>query len=129
MKIRKNSWHYWLYELGHSRLFVPESTNLCSYFWRVVWGAVTIAFAAGVVIGIVGGIGVLFYNHTFVAFTILGGLVSGGLLIWLCYYIREKLDDRQWDNRHQKPEPGLLRSYLKARKNKVCPIVTFGDTE
>jgi len=37
MTLSKNSWHYWLYTTVYSTS-VP--TNLCPYFWKLVWGCI-----------------------------------------------------------------------------------------
>lgn len=117
MKIRKNAWHYWFYTFMMD--FPPKTTNLCRYFWRTVLGmALTAFFATFISIAvafILGGA----YLHPFGALAVVGILACVGGLFYLGYQL-----DNKWQHRTLK-EPGLIRSYLAARKAKVCPIITF----
>ena len=131
MEIRKDSWHYKVYEFSHDSSPSPE-TNLCRYFWRVMWGLtlgtlmVTAAGAATF------GLGLVFYRYPFAACLVVGGIILLMALFFACYYINEKRLDRKWAAGYVAPEPGLLRSYLKAKKEKVCPLITFvnsGDNQ
>ena len=127
MEIRKNSWHYWFYKFADGGRYT-SSTNLCRYFWRVVLGLLLATLCCAVVVGLVGGAGLLFYLHTAASFMVLGAI---GVVVGLCFlasHISNKLEDRRWAAGYVKPKPGLLRSYLKAKKDKVCPIVTFVNT-
>jgi hypothetical protein len=42
MTINKNTWHYKLWEFSNELTtgYIPESTNLCSYFHRVFWSSI-----------------------------------------------------------------------------------------
>ncbi len=114
MEIKKTSWHYKLYKLIRSG-FHPPTSNLCKYFWWIVFGVVLFAFlgmAAGVVLI---GIGTLFYTFPLYAFSALGVL----LLVIALFVIRSIRPDGP------KAEPGLVRLYLKAKKDRICPLVTF----
>ncbi len=117
MKVKRNTWHYWFYKLacGH---WPPRRTNLCAYFWKTVLGlgmttlAITLAVAFMVLIGFG------FYNHTAIAFMILGGIVGIVGFIFLCVYLNDVYQDS---------EPGLVRLYVKAKKDKVCPLIEFEE--
>ncbi len=124
MEVRTNSWHYKLYRFG-SDAFLPSQTNLCRYFWRVVWGAFigTLLCAAGV--SIVVAVSYAFYRYTATSFMVFGGIGAAMGLGVLTFHIKERWDERKWAVGGVKPEPGLIRSYLRAKKDKVCPLVTF----
>jgi len=115
MKVKRNTWHYWFYKLacGH---WVPSRTNLCAYFWTTALGLgmATLAIAMGVTF--LGLIGYAFYKFTAIAFMVLGSLVGGVGFIFLCIYLNDVYQDS---------EPGLVRVYVKAKKDKVCPLIEF----
>jgi len=115
VKVKRNTWHYWFYKLACGR-WPPTRTNLCAYFWMTVLGLgmTTLAIAMGVTF--LGLIGYAFYKFTAIAFTVLAGLGTGTGLFWLCVYGCEKYQDS---------EPGLVRLYVKAKKDKVCPLIEF----
>lgn len=117
MVIRKDSWHYKLYEWSFSiRQCPPAQTNLCAYFWRVLGGSLFLAMMFGVCGFILGGVGVMLYKFPAETLGVLGivALIIGLLsLISVC----------------RESEPGLIRSYIRAKKDKVCPIVTFTSAE
>jgi len=109
MEIRDNSWHHKFYAIGHGG-FGPRETNLCSYFWRTVLGLGIATFMISFALAFLGGIGFMAYMHTAGFFMVLGGL--GAILVLA--YLNDCMKDR---------EPGLLRAYLRAKKEKVCPLV------
>ena len=124
MRVQTNSWHYQCYIRTHdSWAGPPETTNLCKYFWRVVFGIFISTFIISVALAFGAFIGLMFYHHTFESFAI---LTATGLLI-ACFfpiaYLTEKWHDRKLANIDK--EPGFLHAYLKAKKDKVCPVVTF----
>jgi len=129
MEIKNDSWHHWLYEVGHCDTSVPQRTNLCKYFWRVMAGILVVTATCIICTSAVVGIGVMFYLHTFLMFAVLGGIAA---LVGL-FYLYWRHQERAWKRRniqgYQEPEPGLVFSYLKAKKDKVCPLVTIVNTE
>ena len=110
MEINSDSWHYKFYKLGYGAGHVPYRTNLCSYFWRTVLGLGIAVFVVLFVLACLGIVGFVAYHHTAIFFTGIGGLVAVFGLIMLNEY---------WGD----AEPGLLRAYLRAKKEKVCPLV------
>ncbi len=62
-----------------------------------------------------------FYFHTLTSFSIVGLVVA---VVGALYYY-----DEFYKPRRRQSEPGLVGSYLKARKSKMCPIVTFIEEE
>lgn len=113
MKIRSNAWHYKFYEIGHSGCG-PSRTNLCSYFWRTLSGMGLVTLLSILILGIIGILGFVSYNEPVAISIILVAVGAGIGLIRLGKYAK---------NNYQAPEPGLLRLYLKARKDKICPLV------
>jgi hypothetical protein len=121
MKIRKSAWHHRFYTFGfetYSETYQP--VNLCSYFWRIVAGLCKSLLIAAVALGLLTIAAYALYTYPVV---VLGsaGFVMAFIVVgtnwtriknFLC---RTKVTS----------EPGLLRSYLKAKKDKVCPLITF----
>lgn len=127
MEIRRDSWHYRLYRAGSDR-FPPPETNLCRYFWRVVWGATAVTLVCSMVGVILAVVGFAVYEHPLASLTVVGTVAAivGAALLFV--HLRERLEDRRWAAGHAEPRPpGLLRAYLKAKKDEVCPLITFVD--
>ncbi len=129
MEVKEGSWHYWLYEMSYSQGYFPErTTNLCKYFWRVVGGMIWLAFMTGLVGAVLGGIGFMFYKHTLVSCTVAGAIAAIAGLLYLYFYVTERFDVRAYRKTlqpgYQEPEPSLLRAYFRAKKEKVCPLIT-----
>lgn len=121
MKIRKDSWHYKLYEKSYSEHRFPESnTNLCKYFWRVIGGTILLAFQVASVCIVLGAIGFLFYKYTLISVSVVAVIAA---IVGL--YVLYNISDRKHAPGYQEPEPGLLRSYVRAKKDRVCPLITF----
>lgn len=120
MEIRDDSWHHKLYKVSYMGGWPSTTTNLCSYFWRTVFGLAIAAVFVAVVAIFLGAVGIIFYRHTAVCFMVLGTIGTLAGLGWLWYYISEK---RYEARGYKDAEPGLIRSYLRAKKEKVCPIV------
>jgi len=118
MEIRKNSWHYKFYTLalGHPP---TGTTNLCRYFWATVAGVLMAVIMGAVVLLILGLIGMAFYHFTLYSFAALGII----LLLIALSIIRDRRPDRA------PAEPGLVRLYLRAKKDRVCPLITFVEEE
>ncbi len=109
MEIKQDSWHHKFYELGHGGN-PPFRTNLCSYFWRTILGLCMVTICLGTALLFLIIIGVVFTEATAGAFTVLGGIAA---IVGL-FHLRNLILKR---------EPGLLRLYLRAKKEKVCPLV------
>jgi hypothetical protein len=137
MKISKQSWHY------KANLWDYPHNNLCQYFWQVAlsigvrivgWGLLLLAgFICLFILSYPFLIGfnvaeVTFNMHMMIS-SIVGWLISMTLV---GYYI----DYRYYDNRlvkylkrrkkaKENKEPGLVGAYLKAKKEKICPVLEF----
>lgn len=155
MNINKNSWHFKLLDyFDHEVIFdlhYGNSVSLCKYFWNVIGALLKVlaTIGGGVVVTIMAGIvlyaffgslmylllpltGPLFdYKLYEVGVTILtfalcvavvGGIigtVNGDMKLVPNYLKRTKIAD-------DKP-PSLFLSWLKAKKDKVCPLVKLEE--
>lgn len=143
MNISKNSWHY---RTIRNMNRIP-SRSLCLYFWQVVLCSLFL-YLIGPAILVLGGaciagglplaIGGLL-THTADSDLLwnwivmvkcwsvgVGALVGFFAVVWfivsLWGYIKSKLSNVSIDK-----EPSVLVSYVKAKKQKVCPIIEFKD--
>jgi hypothetical protein len=102
MKISRKSWHYRFLKWMRCS---PIPDNLCGYFWVVVLAGLAIAAISTVAV-----------------------VLSP---IWVPAWVYCKLQDR-FDEKFppkEKParEPGLLRQWLKAKKDRVCPLLEWTE--
>ena len=136
MKINKKSWHYRIVR-GYENHEWDIKENLCGYFWQVGKASLlfTLLFTA-----------VMFWTGNaiyavFVAPT--DGLLMGIATVWWVavglasgVFASEALDADHWSQipirlpkrtQRVKPykEPSLLRKYMKAQHDKVCPTLDF----
>ena len=125
MKIKANSWHYWIYSQVMNYMGNDNCISLCKYFWIVVAGClkmltIIVMIAIAVVVFCFGAYKIitLLFLHPFL-------LVAGGLIITaygLFRWYRRSLTYKQ--PTAAKP-PSILREYVRAKMDKVCPLVTF----
>ena len=140
MRIDTKSWHYrWLWK-SFREWKPPERTNLCAYFWRCVAAVpILVASAVGLVVLI---------PFVFVAVVVIGTVGSivripiqyargfrpsgpwGRILSRSDFVV--PIEDKFWTRRQGTPnarQPSLLASWLRAKKERVCPIVEFEGLE
>ena len=130
MNINKSSFHYKLAKLASDGA-VPN--NLCAYFWLAVFGAFLYFLVILVVIGVafcLASIGLAWWSPDFILPAFIGGALSVAcLLCFLMMTIEERKTDERWAAMGEEPspekEPNLVIAYLKAKKEKVCPIINF----
>jgi len=128
MEIRKNSWHFNLYTMSFSSGWGGETTNLCSYFWRVMSGMFKALFIIAFLLTVLAGLGSIIYQFPLVSLPALGLAAVCILIMRYRARVRNDVTSERYRTRsegYEKPEPGLIRSYLKAKKDKVCPLITF----
>lgn len=129
MKINRDTWHYWLYKVWVNGRTSP-TTNLCAYFWMVVFGAIEVALVSVLALAAVGGLGAFLYIlgwHIYLSFRhhpIPSSLVALGVVsfVGVAYWwslVRRPSDEPR--------EPSLVWAYIEAKKSKVCPVVEFVD--
>lgn len=145
MKISKNSWHYKMVTDKSYGIYSGNVSNsLCIYFWQVVsrffiaglvavvcslilW-CMIVAPLLNLVLGFTTG--VWWLGGTMInVFTFFGGImwfaflgISFTEIVWpklkAKYFV--KASERQ-------PKPSLIGSYIKAKKDKICPVIEFED--
>lgn len=154
MIIKKNSWHYRMNVWKRHEWRTQKARTLCGYFWFTVGTmllTISVPLMVYVVFFLLGGaimsdmknipefILSLSSYWVFLTYPATGVIFIGGILLicvgltgmfWLATKIitgiHEKLKSRPKKEKVVR-EPGLLASYLKARKEKVCPIIKFEE--
>ena len=124
MKISKNSWHYRLINLFD----IDHSYDLCSYFWQVIGSIFLLAILVLI------SASVVFCSFSIIGHFFIDGLmdyaVAGGIL-WICSLTIILIGEMQERKAKEeisnfKPEnPSILVKWLKAKKEKICPILKF----
>lgn len=149
MKVNKNSWHY---RLLTGEIFGIEginswnvSSSLCLYFWQVVfallWKGVALFFLIPFVINallimpmtfILGWIttGVMLQGDTGLTKLVIELIVIIGCVItWAGLSLYTFLKDKTDLAGVVEKEPNLFVEYIKAKKNKLCPIIEFVEED
>jgi hypothetical protein len=130
MRVSRSSWHYrwWNWVNDHP---ANPPTNLCRYFWGIVLPALTmLGLALLALVGLGYGIYWTFIRYTLATLAV----VALGSAAFLVFWGSTKVET-WWKNRPTrtrrppKPakEPGLVRSYLRAKKQRVCPLIEVVD--
>lgn len=134
LKVKKNSWHYWLWRLGRDEGSRPK--NLCKYFWHIAIVKVLLPgiLASFVLLGVV-TLGWLIWGHP-AAFGIGAMLLIGTVAVVIGLV---KLGGSYVEHRHElamtrppkpvKPpkKPNIVFAFIKARKQKMCPLIEVVD--
>ncbi|MBU2249240.1 MAG: hypothetical protein KKD77_21005 [Gammaproteobacteria bacterium] len=121
MEVKKSSWHYKLNrKLGYHE---KRNETLCGYFWKTVGRVVWVGILTACVIGL--GYTAIFEIPFYDKICLLIAFLSIGLAI--AAPIEAIIKIRKIRNGEPLWAPGeqLTRSYIKAVKDKVCPIITF----
>ncbi len=120
MQISNRAWH-----IRFIRFFADDyqPKNLCRHFWRVVLVMAACAILPSILLALVGLLAFVnylgFQDQPWVlggAYLVIGGLFGGAWAITKC------AERRKGRPKTKKP-PGLLRSWLKARKERYCPLI------
>jgi hypothetical protein len=130
MNIDINCWHYWFYKewVGPSKAyhvtFNDSNISLCSYFWCVVLGFFKWICFVILAIATIGGLGWFIYlfglitfHHPYAVSMVVGTSIAVCLIVLLT----------QRAVIHVSNSPSLLMQYVRAKKDRVCPLVTFVD--
>jgi hypothetical protein len=144
MNISKRSWHYrYMDWLGFN---VKHTYSLCIYFWKLVFaltvppaifsfaGLLVLTFVIGVVtvpLHIVGLIDLqLLPKVISTALGVFGFVGWIGLIYFpstvLITYAYRNLKARR-NSPTAPPEPNVFIEYIKAKKQKVCPIIDYTE--
>ena len=117
MEVSRDSWHYRYLTFLHW----THPRTLCPYFWKVVWALV---IAGAVPVLLLSLAGTLLWYHIWAPFYILGAFVVVVLfwlgIAWLAMYLE---DVRPWQKITK--SDNLTVEFLRAKKNKLCPTLTF----
>ena len=149
MKVNKNSWHYktiteeTLGVGGCSQYFVSHS--LCTYFWQVIASILLKGTLLLVILPAGLSLFVTLPLISLVGWLVTGSLVEGDLgliilfaevlavLIWLIVIgvdiLRNKFNDYRYVKESVDKGPSLVGQYIKAKKDKICPIIEFVEEE
>jgi hypothetical protein len=143
MNISKKSWHFKVLKFCG----IYPSTSLCGYFWQVALGApLKVMFMALTCVVLAALSVIALFAVTLFPATLLFYAVSGldpsqewivlgsvSLAIWLMA-ATEVTNNYRKKRRDLKPKdsfaikkPNLFLLYLKAKKEKVCPLLTFTE--
>lgn len=153
MNISKTSWHYRLLNFFDHTLnlydvkgFPPR--DLCSYMrsvlWAVVWPIAILAslpfYSRGVwmwlhhlsVTGFWSAVCVIVFIVGSSILLLLALLLTIAAVVFSCLYIHEKI--KAIKDAHRDPnateveaEPGVVVSWFRAMKKKICPLLTVVD--
>jgi len=131
MNVNRDSWHYKLAHMISDYGRVPN--NLCAYFWRVILGGFVFSLllcVAGVVIVCVASIGMQYLYPNLFPLAVGGGIAAiFALVVILTGLITARKEKESYecneDGERIRPEPNIVWEYLKAKKQKVCPLLEF----
>ena len=118
MKINRKSWHY-RWNKGFYSYFHPD--NLCEYFWKTVFSlALPMAIISIMIL-----LFVLLVNSAItdpwgalIGISAVGSLIFPIIAIVLLRYYFPSTKTKQ---------ERLVGEYLKAKKNRICPMIEYYD--
>lgn len=119
MKISRKSWHYKIRNLGND--FGIYNDTLCRYFWAIVIRIVLITVCTAAIATLVYG----YFTSPFwisTSIMILFLISSVVLPVWAVCFVRKRFGGPP-----ELPKETLIFEYLKAKKNKVCPLIEYVD--
>src|SRR3990167_132034 len=133
LTISDRSWHYRLWRFGRESDGQPK--DLCRYFWHILIvklllpGVILTLAVSGIVL-----LALLVWNNLATSAMIVAAIVLGAAILAWIFYLAYRLDKRsaaKKASRELEPprEPGVVRSYLVARKRKVCPLIHVEEAE
>jgi len=136
MVINKNSWHYKLVEFGVNSKY-DISNNLCVYFWQSVRGFLLSIVALALVCLLVCAI-CFMLAAPFMPLMVVEALFA--LIAWIIlgFVIRSLFLETiskdhclmidvfaKLKSKEKEGKPNIVKEYLKAKKQKICPTLTF----
>lgn len=116
MKIQKSAWHFQFFTMGFDSGYSGQAANLCSYFWRVVAGMLKIVCMVAVLLCVAVGVGSMVFQFPLYCLALVVGTTA---------VVNAPRIAKRGKSKRGLCEPGLLRAYLRARKDKVCPLIEF----
>jgi len=132
MKVSRASWHYkvwnWFHNDSYGTRPRKEPKNLCQYFWGIVGPSAMMSFMGLSILSLIGvGLWVAFTQHTITALVVTFAIIGGSSACYLGYRLDKWLKARPGKPPQPEVEPGPFRAYLRARKEKVCPLIEVID--
>jgi hypothetical protein len=144
MNISKNTWHFGV--VADDFFFMEgwyPSRSLCLYFWQVVMrlffgmglGLLAASPLATAIVSLTGTFDtasplVKLYASFGVIVSIFYGLILAGFIIYFgvqgIKWVKSKIPRKHKEPQEPK-EPSIIIEYIKAKKDKVCPILNFTD--
>jgi len=120
MKVKRSSWHYKASNFGNGG-FENRNDNLCWYFWRLIF-KVVVGVAFTIVICMM--LYAYFTSPLLIPHTILllFFVAIFAVPIAVIYLIRKKFGKSP-----EMPYGNIVAEYIKAKKNKVCPLIEYVD--
>lgn len=120
MKVSKTSWHY---KVLTGCTGIKPSQSLCVYFWQVMFATV---FAAPILLMLL-GVFLLMEGLKWLAVKSVKPVTALGAWAWSLFPEKRQKQPNDPPPFSPPKEPGLLRSWLTAKKEKVCPLIEFTD--
>lgn len=102
MIVDRNSWHMKLGQLGESRGNIYQPSNLCIHFWTVVAGMFLLVIAGTLMIAL-------------------------AIIVGPPYLAYQEIERIRPHKTKREKAPGLVLSWLKAKKQRVCPLIEVRD--
>lgn len=126
MKVKRSSWHYKLTSFIWRNLEY-RGNNLCKYFWMMAWSLTIVC----VIILFISGYSYMIYDtifkdgSTWAIFRICIILFVLSLLITPCIAISYFRKFVGKDIIVTVKVPNILSEFIKAKKDKYCPMIDF----
>lgn len=139
MKIKLNSWHYWLANYGLQRVFEGDRVNFCEYCRYVLFGLINCLVV--LIVGAIAGffvVDTIFELYQFFAYGtktspipifVIGSILFFGTMALIANTIYN-YQDKRWKQRHlREPEPDGFFSLLYQKiKTKTCFTVEIEES-
>lgn len=126
--INRNAWHYKVWkkcggsEWRYGRY--DRNISLCGYVQRIFWTGLLFLIMIACIAFLVG---MVLYQFIFAVIhhpMFVGSIVGGVLVVVAVLYW---LTSHDWSSSPEEKELGIFGQWLKAKKDKVCPLITFED--
>lgn len=121
MQVSTTAWHYRFLRAMECR----RPSNLCSYFWMVVLHMALVVFFAGIALVVMA---LLVAPILAIWFEWFEQVMIVGYVIWLAILGVTWALYRHWRRTQMgyvKQPDGLALSWVKAKKDKVCPLIEY----
>jgi hypothetical protein len=128
MRVKRNSWHFKLYESFHGTIYRDDPPNECKYFWIVVFALVLISIGVAWAVAIVSFPILYVYSSLTMDHIVMRLLsfpfgVSLFLLLFLVVVFTLTIIGDWISNK----KDAVVIQYLKAKKNQFCKIIKIED--